>query len=154
QMGLANALLAGSLALLALVVGRVSRRPALVHSLWVLVLLKLVTPPLVSLPVPGWHAAEEAPQAASEPRREAAEDASRVRQTSPEALQPAELPVAMKAENLAGELPRPVMPAAPAAVMMPDDQPTVTLISDPPEPVAPVVPSPRVERPDLLALAG
>ncbi len=53
EMGLANALLAGALAVLALVVGRYSRRPALVHSLWLLVLLKLVTPPLIPLPIPG-----------------------------------------------------------------------------------------------------
>src|SRR5207247_1390399 len=43
---------AGVLALVALAVGRYSRRPALVHCLWVLVLIKLITPPLVSLPVP------------------------------------------------------------------------------------------------------
>ena len=33
-------------------VGRVSRRPALTHSLWLIVLLKLVTPPLVPLAIP------------------------------------------------------------------------------------------------------
>jgi WD40 repeat protein/beta-lactamase regulating signal transducer with metallopeptidase domain len=46
EIGLANALFAGVLALAALLAGRYSRRPALVHALWVLVLIKLVTPPL------------------------------------------------------------------------------------------------------------
>ena len=43
--GLANALMATLLALLAAVVGRVWKKPALRHGLWLLVLLKLVTPP-------------------------------------------------------------------------------------------------------------
>jgi beta-lactamase regulating signal transducer with metallopeptidase domain len=52
QIGLSNAVVASFLALLALVVGSVCRRPAVVHGLWLLVLLKLVTPPLVRVPVP------------------------------------------------------------------------------------------------------
>ncbi len=39
------------LAVLAGIVGLICRRPALVHAMWLLVLLKLVTPPLVSIPV-------------------------------------------------------------------------------------------------------
>ncbi len=53
QIGLGNAVLAGLIAVLALAAGRWSRRPALAHSLWLLVLLKLVTPPLV-LPRLAW----------------------------------------------------------------------------------------------------
>jgi WD40 repeat protein/beta-lactamase regulating signal transducer with metallopeptidase domain len=49
QTGLANAVVAALLAVVALAVGRYCRRPALLHSLWLLVLLKLVTPPLVPL---------------------------------------------------------------------------------------------------------
>jgi beta-lactamase regulating signal transducer with metallopeptidase domain len=49
--GLSNALLATVLAFVAAAVGRVCRRPALVHGLWLLVLLKLLTPPLVALPL-------------------------------------------------------------------------------------------------------
>ncbi len=61
-MGTANAVLAGVLAVVAAVGGYLfRRRPALVHGLWLLVLLKLVTPPLlrpdVSWPSP--DAAEE-----------------------------------------------------------------------------------------------
>jgi beta-lactamase regulating signal transducer with metallopeptidase domain len=58
RIALSNALAAGGLALAAGVVGRFCRRPALVHSLWLLVLLKLLTPPLVTVPLP-WPAAPE-----------------------------------------------------------------------------------------------
>jgi beta-lactamase regulating signal transducer with metallopeptidase domain len=57
RVGLGNAVLAAGLALLAAGVGRVCRqRPALVHALWLLVLLKLVTPPLIQVPLPGVRA--------------------------------------------------------------------------------------------------
>jgi bla regulator protein BlaR1 len=58
HVGAVNALAAGLLALAAVAAGRWSRRPAVVHGLWVLVLLKLVTPPLISLP---WLAPAEEP---------------------------------------------------------------------------------------------
>ena len=48
-----NAVLVTFLAAIALVVGRLVRRPALVHLLWTVVLLKLLTPPVVELPI-GW----------------------------------------------------------------------------------------------------
>jgi beta-lactamase regulating signal transducer with metallopeptidase domain len=51
DIGLANALVATVMAVGAAVLARVCRRPALTHALWVLVLLKLVAPPLVSLPI-------------------------------------------------------------------------------------------------------
>lgn len=49
--GLANAILAAGLAVLAAVASWVVRRAALAHALWLLVLLKLVTPPLMQVPV-------------------------------------------------------------------------------------------------------
>ncbi|MHC5537157.1 M56 family metallopeptidase [Singulisphaera rosea] len=50
---LSNAVSATLLALLVVGLGRaLGRRPALMHCLWLLVLLKLVTPPLYQLPVP------------------------------------------------------------------------------------------------------
>ena len=49
---LSNALVATILALPPLVLARFGRSPALVHSLWLVVLLKLVTPPLVTIPLP------------------------------------------------------------------------------------------------------
>ena len=48
---LSNALVATGLALAPLVLSRLGRSPALVHSLWLVVLLKLVTPPLVQVPL-------------------------------------------------------------------------------------------------------
>src|SRR5690349_4405954 len=52
QIGLANAVCAAVLAALAVVAGRWCRRPALTHSLWLLVLLKLITPPVWPLSLP------------------------------------------------------------------------------------------------------
>jgi bla regulator protein blaR1 len=55
QIGLSNAVVASALALIAVLVGYFYRRPALIHGLWLLVLLKLLTPPLVLIPV-AWPA--------------------------------------------------------------------------------------------------
>src|SRR5262245_21356051 len=52
EMVLSNAAVATVLAILAAVVSQLSRRPALTHSLWLLVLLKLVTPPLMPVQLP------------------------------------------------------------------------------------------------------
>ena len=49
--GLSNALMAAVLALPAAAVARLGRRPALAHALWLLVLLKLITPPLIPIPI-------------------------------------------------------------------------------------------------------
>src|SRR5262245_35132414 len=58
HLGLANAVCAALLAALAWTVGRCVRRPALTHVLWLLVVVKLVTPPLFSLSLP-WLPAPE-----------------------------------------------------------------------------------------------
>lgn len=52
--GLSNALWAALLAAVALASSRWLRRPALAHLLWIIVLAKLVTPPLVELPLDRW----------------------------------------------------------------------------------------------------
>ena len=52
EIGLSNLAVAAALAGLALAAGRWGTRPALTHALWLLVLLKLVTPPVVHLHVP------------------------------------------------------------------------------------------------------
>ena len=44
---LSNAILVSLLAVIVLAVDRFARRPALSHSLWLLLLLKLITPPLL-----------------------------------------------------------------------------------------------------------
>jgi WD40 repeat protein/beta-lactamase regulating signal transducer with metallopeptidase domain len=69
-LGLANAACAAVLAVLAVVVGRWARRPALAHGVWLLVLVKLVTPPLFPLPVASLPAAPapEAVAVTDEPR--------------------------------------------------------------------------------------
>jgi beta-lactamase regulating signal transducer with metallopeptidase domain len=51
EVGLSNAIIAAALAVLAAVAGRLARRPALAHALWLLVLVKLITPPLVRVPI-------------------------------------------------------------------------------------------------------
>src|SRR5262245_33445156 len=65
--GLANALAAAVLALPAVLVSRSRRRPALAHALWLLVLLKLVTPPLFNVNLPWLPAEPEAKQAEAKP---------------------------------------------------------------------------------------
>jgi beta-lactamase regulating signal transducer with metallopeptidase domain len=51
QIGLTNAVLSGALALAAATVTRLCRRPALCHALWLLVIVKLLTPPLIVIPI-------------------------------------------------------------------------------------------------------
>jgi beta-lactamase regulating signal transducer with metallopeptidase domain len=46
-----NAIVATALAIVAGAAGKLSRRPALTHTLWLLVLLKLITPPIVRIPI-------------------------------------------------------------------------------------------------------
>jgi bla regulator protein blaR1 len=64
---LGNAAVAAVLALLALAVGRACRSPDVRHILWVLVLLKLVTPPLFRVPLAVLPASYAAPPAESSP---------------------------------------------------------------------------------------
>jgi bla regulator protein blaR1 len=52
EIGLSNAVIATLLAVLALIVTRLWRGPALSHALWLLVLVKLITPPLVHISIP------------------------------------------------------------------------------------------------------
>jgi beta-lactamase regulating signal transducer with metallopeptidase domain len=64
EVGLWNAAAAAVLAVAAAAASRVARRPALAHALWLLVLLKLVTPPVVPFRVP-WPEPEEVATAAA-----------------------------------------------------------------------------------------
>ncbi len=59
ELAVSNAVAASALAFVAAGAGLVWRRPALVHALWLLVLLKLVTPPLVRVPI-SWPGRAEA----------------------------------------------------------------------------------------------
>jgi beta-lactamase regulating signal transducer with metallopeptidase domain len=49
RLGLSNAVAATVLAIAVVIVSRIVRRPALTHALWLLVLVKLITPPLRSV---------------------------------------------------------------------------------------------------------
>lgn len=51
EVGIANALVAAVLADAVWGITRLVQRPALTHALWILVLLKLVTPPILELPI-------------------------------------------------------------------------------------------------------
>lgn len=52
QTGLSNACFTLALAIVAMVVSTKANRPHLTHMLWLLVFVKLVTPPIVNIPVP------------------------------------------------------------------------------------------------------
>jgi hypothetical protein len=52
-MMVSNAIVATVLALAAAAVSCVCRRPALVHGLWLLVLVKLITPPILPVEISG-----------------------------------------------------------------------------------------------------
>jgi beta-lactamase regulating signal transducer with metallopeptidase domain len=60
EIALNNAATATMLAILAAGLCRLYRRPAFAHGLWLIVLLKLVTPPLVPVPLPIFSAQEQA----------------------------------------------------------------------------------------------
>ncbi len=51
QIGLSNACFSLALAIVAMVAGAKAKRPHLAHALWLLVFVKLVTPPIVSIPI-------------------------------------------------------------------------------------------------------
>src|SRR5262245_38164280 len=85
EMVLSNALVATLLAVVAAVVSQVVRRPALTHALWLLVLLKLVTPPLVPVQLP-WSL----DNTSAEPPTGPAETSAN-RQQTVDAIEPAEL---------------------------------------------------------------
>lgn len=51
EIAISNVLVAGMLAAVVFLISRVWRKPALIHCLWVIVLLKLVTPPMIPIPI-------------------------------------------------------------------------------------------------------
>ncbi len=67
EIGLGNLGVAFVLALFAWMVSVWIRRPSLTHGLFLLVLIKLLTPPLVTVPLPHWHDGMEIPTVANEP---------------------------------------------------------------------------------------
>jgi WD40 repeat protein/beta-lactamase regulating signal transducer with metallopeptidase domain len=79
--GLANAACAAVLAIPALLASRYGRRPALAHALWLLVLVKLITPPLVRPSLP-WLPVEQEP-AAMAPREQPSRAPAAVAEAQP-----------------------------------------------------------------------
>jgi beta-lactamase regulating signal transducer with metallopeptidase domain len=150
QAGLSNALMAAGLALAAFGVGRLSRRPALAHALWLLVLLKLVTPPLVRVPVP-WP--EAPPPAEAEVTPAAVADAAPpapVPRPVPQEVAPPAADVAVPEKEPAPEAPPEDRRAQPPADVPPlPDAPA-------PAPLRAVIPAANAERavPWPLLLAG
>ena len=55
QMGISNTCFSLALAIVAMVVSAKARRPQLAHLLWLLVFIKLLTPPIVTIPVVAIH---------------------------------------------------------------------------------------------------
>jgi bla regulator protein blaR1 len=93
--GLNNAVSATFLALLVACLGRVlTRRPAVLHCLWVLVLLKLLAPPLLHVPLP-WRdpfAADRAPASVML-------EVTSVRQVPAADVDPRDVPRALSADD-------------------------------------------------------
>src|SRR6059058_4148153 len=76
EIGLSNAVVAAVLALPVAGLAAVCRRPALAHALWLLVLVKLLTPPLVTIPVRCLPAKPDPTPAATPPAAPTASSAS------------------------------------------------------------------------------
>jgi beta-lactamase regulating signal transducer with metallopeptidase domain len=115
QIALWNAAAAAVLALVAAAAARLFRRPALTHTLWVLVLLKLVTPPFIpfSLTLPTFS--------------------GRAGDVSPLMAPAAEVPVAPapdEPEPPAADVPEGGEDALPAALPEPDPTPSVVSAVD------------------------
>jgi bla regulator protein blaR1 len=48
---ISNVTMAAAMAVVAVLIGKLTRSPQIRHALWLLVLAKLVTPPIVELPI-------------------------------------------------------------------------------------------------------
>jgi beta-lactamase regulating signal transducer with metallopeptidase domain len=140
--GLGNALLAIPLAVVATLCSRLCRRPALTHSLWLLVLLKLVTPPF--LPVEfSWPVLPER----QPPRAERAAPSRPAPQTiSPAPGEDEAAPPAEGGQGLPATGPLVSSPEPPPA---PAELPAAPLDGEAPVPAAPE--APRVAAADLQA---
>jgi beta-lactamase regulating signal transducer with metallopeptidase domain len=125
--GLGNLALATPLAVIAWWSGRHSRRPALTHALWVLVLLKLVTPPIGWVPLEIWPADDTLtptiPVIAATPA--AAEPPAKTPPAFVEAPETSDIDIAAPAETgpaplaQTAELPPPI----PVAITIPEVEP-------------------------------
>lgn len=116
-MALSNVIVAGLLAAAIFALSRVyKKKPALIHSLWLLVLLKLITPPLFTVPVelPAWNEPvtqapdnDDAANPATTERPTAAKQADLVASLDPK---PMPLPVQNAGAIGMNDSPKPVRP--------------------------------------------
>ncbi|MFO0843804.1 MAG: M56 family metallopeptidase [Gemmataceae bacterium] len=116
-LGLANAVCAAALAVPAFLVGRYARRPALAHALWLLVLLKLVTPP-VFRPNLAWLPADTPREAAKDVVTFAEEPAGLSRRGLPDCSSPVFVSVPTGAQPPRAMVVRQVTSAAPSDVVL------------------------------------
>jgi beta-lactamase regulating signal transducer with metallopeptidase domain len=123
-----NAVAATVLALVALAVGSVQRRPALLHGLWLLVLLKLVTPPLFYLPI-SWPATADS----------ATPEIAYGREEAIAAEEPADIVILQPSieEGRAGSRPRSEWKPDPAGEAAPADEPALGALTQPRSPMPP-----------------
>src|SRR5262245_47750177 len=135
EIGLANAVCAGLLALLALASGRVCRRPAILHGLWLLVLVKLVTPPLFSLPLRVLPA-EEQPVVASVAKPE--DHGDKPRGSPPVEEMPVSGQFLLLPSMTDGEIIVAVKLSGPMGVAVPAPAEPEPIVVPPPENTAPV----------------
>jgi beta-lactamase regulating signal transducer with metallopeptidase domain len=118
EIALSNAVVAGVLALVAAGLAALFRRPALTHRLWLLVLLKLVTPPLIPVHLPRPAAPDllahlvDRPAAPADTRLDAAPVPETPERPGPEVAAPAAEPDAAGPEDAA---PTPGASAPPVA---------------------------------------
>ncbi len=83
QICLSNTIVSLAVAAAAVVAGAVGRRPALAHGLWVLVLIKLVTPPLMRIPLAPAPLPKAARPLLAQPVVDRAELSARLREGHP-----------------------------------------------------------------------
>jgi len=156
ECGLANAVIAAALALVALLAGRFSRRPALVHALWALVLVKLLTPPIIPLPVlaplPEPRAEQAAPAEEPTPSTPMPRVELAVARPQPEPELPPPMPPGMKIEELIPELMKIARGEAPMRPLLmpplPEAQPPAAITREaPPTQAAPTLAPAVVPKP-------
>ncbi|GEM_PF-1591277 len=144
-LGLSNVAVATVLALLAWTAGRWLRRPALTHGLWLLVFLKLLTPPIYSIAVIRTAAPPPAPVLAAAAAVQAPLTIPRdeiIPATLPPQVMP-ELRIAEDQRPPRHVVPAPVPQEAPAAVGNPELPlaPVPLAVAPAPAPAAPILAS-------------
>src|SRR5438309_4875627 len=119
HLGLLNAALATLLALLAAAARCLRRRPALVHALWLLVLLKLLTPPFLAIPIAWLPYSEPRPTTQAATMHSAVGPFEEETRRESVGSTPIEAVKVLPSEILTDEIPVPPVQAAAPAVDLP-----------------------------------